>query len=121
LSDPKPPVVVAIGDESFTLPAIATFRVLDRVWPAFVALGKASNVIEQAGAAIRVVSGMMISIEPKLDVDYIETHLRPDQMRPLIAAVEPAMASSGMCTKTAAAPGEAPPAAAGEDRAPVRG
>ena len=116
---PTATIPVTIGGQAIELPNILTFDVLERAWPAVKALADAKTTIEQTAAGLAMVSAVIITTRPELNVVELKKRLRINELaggdeRPgLMDACNQLMRQSGLVPKA----GEAAPPGEGQDQA----
>lgn len=110
------PILVQIGGELVTVPAVLNFATLERVWPSVVASASAKSTIERHAACIAFLAAILVETRPDLNVPEIKKRLRvnivagTDERPGVIAAVDAVLEASGLVPKGEAAPPEAPAA-----------
>lgn len=106
-------VTVKIGGEDITIPAVANFATLERIWPSVAAFNDAPDGISQVSAACALFASALVESRPELTVPEIKKRLRINandgtNERPgLLEGVDKLLLASGLIQ-----PGEAAPAAA---------
>lgn len=98
------PIIVKIGGESVTVPAIMNFLALERAWPAIQAMNAESDPIRVDAAATAVLAAALLESRPDLDVMTIKRRLLinradgTDERPGLSAAVHQLILASGLVT-----------------------
>lgn len=108
---PAETITVKIGGEDITIPAVANFATLERIWPSIEAFNAAPNGIQQVGAACALFAMALLETKPELNVAVIKSKLRinandgTDERPGLLEGVDKLLMASGLIQ-----PGEAEPA-----------
>jgi hypothetical protein len=89
-------VTIMIGGEAVVVPPVASFAALKRAWPAIQAFETATDPVELAAAAIRLVGAALARSRPELTPEELEERVGVGEIAGLVDSVPSLLRASGL-------------------------